>query len=321
MGLVFLLIAAAMHYASRRSWLLFLIDSVRVLIFFGIRDAIISLIVAITGSAKEGTLTLLIFSAASLLFSFLMSRLLRLLKRKLSTPKKGAPNTNPAAARIPAPAAPAVPSVPRAAAPSASAQPRAQSSSASPSPVPRAAAPASAKASPAQAAPLNPLEKREHEMAALAEQIGKASPADRKDIQKDLKNAKDQTELYAMIDDEAALLPPEPDRLYTSEGQKMLLDAVGKAIPRLVTLCYPGFPGDRLVHAASGAEAYEAMQQLKESMTSLVKGMDHAELRHTMVGTSPQDALAAWKAFRFYARAFETPDIFEPVLAVLSEKV
>lgn len=312
-GLVFLLIAAAMHYASCRSWLLFLIDSVKVLIFFGIRDAIISLIVAITGSAKEGTLTLLIFSAASLLFSFLMSRLQRLLKRKLSSPKKEAPNTNPAVARIPAPAAPA--------APSASAQPRAQSSSASPSPVPRAAAPVSAKVSPTQAAPPDPLEKREHEMAALAEQIGKASPADRKDIQKDLKNAKDQTELYAMIDDEAALLPPEPDRLYTSEGQKMLLDAVGKAIPRLVTLCYPGFPGDRLVHAASGAEAYEAMQQLKESMTSLVKGMDHAELRHTMVGTSPQDALAAWKAFRFYARAFETPDIFEPVLAVLSEKV
>lgn len=89
-----------------------------------------------------------------------------------------------------------------------------------------------------------------------------------------LPSSDDLDELYHSIDEQAARLAPDEQACYTSHGQQLLLDAAVRVLPQLTMLNAPGFPGDRIRHAATGREAYQAMVDLTHSIRQLVKDMD-----------------------------------------------
>lgn len=176
--------------------------------------------------------------------------------------------------------------------------------------------PAASVTPPKAAPPPAPRDQSQLHMEALAETLAVHSAA-ADQTQTPPQTAVDLEEIYRTIDEQAVLLAPDEQACYTAQGQQILLDAAVQALPQLGMLNAPGFPGYRIRHAATGAEAYEAMIDLTNSIRQLLQTMDPGQLEKVLASISQQDALLAWKAFRFYT-SFCGEEGFEPVCQQLA---
>ena len=131
-------------------------------------------------------------------------------------------------------------------------------------------------------------------------------------------SAESLQELYALIDEQAAITAPLERDLYTPDAQRTLLKAVVKALPQLCVFCLPGSPGAKLLNANDGGQAYDALWTLSDGLIAFLRPLGFDEIDNCLAGLSFVEALLAWKAFRFYARFRGSDAGFEVILYRLS---